>query len=222
MKTLPILLASSIFTAVTAQASISVSPITQADLNDLDAADIVWNVQYFPNFNGQMSVGPGLDGDDDFADTTWAVSPSTNSFSFYIDGASNLEATANANTPATDPVTDSFNEIWLFLEVDSTAPDSGDLLEISNMVIGTFSVPTLSVTGGTGFVGQKIRFDDEPLNIGEFSLSGDLTQQFLSADSKDWVVKAIGVQGAVPEPGSYAFLLGIVGLFFACLRRKNR
>ena len=81
--------------ATTANATITVTPITETDFDNLDPADAVWNAQFFRLFNSsQMSVGPGLSGDDDFAGTTWAVSPSTNSFGFSIDGASNLEASA--------------------------------------------------------------------------------------------------------------------------------
>jgi hypothetical protein len=117
----------------------------------------------------------------------------------------------------------------LYLDVNSTFPVSGDLLKISNLSIDkdidnsapveNFVVPSLEVTGGTGFVGQKIRFDDFSSNIGEFVFNGDLTQQFLSASGKDWVVKAIGVQG-VPEPASYTLILSLILLSFVLCKRK--
>jgi hypothetical protein len=184
------------------RADLTVTPITQADIDALDSSDIAWNAQFFPGKGSmpdeQYSVGSGLSGTDfPRGTTTWAQDPAVNPLSVTMTGGGTLQAEANSAGTVSHGVTDPYNEVWVFIRDDTPGFFPGDYVGLSGIVLDTGSsqanIPDMEVFPDSGFAGYKVSGVS-----GDFDLDAVLSHQHIGSADKEWNVNMIGVW-VVPE-----------------------
>lgn len=151
----------------------------------------------------------------------WWNEEQNNPFAITVDGANYLSLGTNGFTAGDSysvPVTQPFNEVWVILRSRTGMPNS--LLQTNSQVVdGSVALPDLSINMGPNVFthdGFKLYYDDRLLNIGAFTMNGNLfPDMFLDiASSDEWTYTVAGVYNPdlVPE-ASPASLLGVALLF---------
>ena len=183
----------------------------------------VWYVQYQAgddintvSQSHQLETGD-LNGFVDEADFNWSYSESY-SYSVTIDGAGNIESAFETATVA-DTQIGAFNKIYFGLYVSKD--EGGENIEI----VHTYDGGTISGLVGdrslpNHFVGFALEDSGKPINIADFDLQGQITlNMYENTVNEEWTYTIIGVN-SVPEPATYALLIGVISL--AAVMRKRR
>lgn len=128
--------------------------------------------------DGGIEIG-NHQGPDDYDQTSYSLQKNYG-VSISADASRNLNAIWNGVSAGDGlPLTEPYNEIWIQLYVDTRDPL--DITSLSNMFIDAASLPdmTARVPSDGNYDPDvnmhiiKVRFDDRPTNIGEFSLTAD-------------------------------------------------
>jgi hypothetical protein len=179
--------------------SVTVASVTESEWNDT-LGQRVWHAQFQPGSGSrethQFEIGDGETATE-VGSTSWSQDPASNPFTLSIDNANNLTLSANGATTSPGlgfPVSESFNEVWIFVE--SLYPFDPAVLSLKNMTFDGASLPDISIPGD-GWVGIKVISVNELNNLAEILISGELVQKYpvipVPPNEDDWTANIVGV-----------------------------
>lgn len=215
------------------QASLIVTPgISEVDFNDAFVNDRVWYAQFQPG--GSPTTHPDnefeLGGESLFyyEGNTTVFDKTDNPFIVDVSSSGFLSVTFNGiGTPGGFQygVTDQFNTIWVGLKL-ATGDGFDNFLEINtHEVDGTAVLPDMNLEEqSSNWTAFKFYKDDDLVDIGAITITGNINpDMFLGvAQDEDWTYTVFATHdpSIVPEPSSFALLLGALVAFFAFCRRR--
>jgi len=216
--------------------------ISESEFNDAFNNDRIWYAELQPG-NGLIDFNEtGVDsefelggsGSPFFEGNTSIADKSDNPFLINVDSSNFLSVTFNGiGTPGGSQygISEQFNTIWIGLRLD-TGNGAPNTLEVNTHVLdeGVINqealLPDMYLEEQTSiWTGFKFYKDDDVSNIGDISISGKIHPDmfFGGANDEAWTYTVFATYdpSIVPEPSSFALLIGGLSALFVFIRRRR-